>query len=260
LLIFNYQSLLIVIISLVSCFVSVYFQLKIYADFLIIGIIIVFPLTFTMREAFRRRERSLQYLSMLKACIQSVYFHMQNCKLETYKKTEFGNISHHITDTLMAYLSGTSKDVVAVQKASYAIVTFINQNRKATNKTSVKVFLFMSKINESIEFLLAVRRHKTPWGPRVIVLFAIYAFAIFYPPAVLYKTGFDFQVWNLFLATIFKVLILISLYNVQVLMEDPFSADNPDGIRLDDFRFTVDLMSSTPIKPVVQEPHINTMF
>ena len=160
----------------------------------------------------------------------------------------------------MAYLSGRSQDAAAVEKASYAIVTFMHQNRKATNKTAVKVFLFISKINESIEFLLAVRRHNTPWGPRVIVLFAIYAFAIFYPPAVLYKTGFDFNVWNLFLATIFKVLILISLYNVQVLMEDPFNANNPDGIRLDDFRFNPEMMSSTPVKPTLQEPHVNTMF
>ena len=35
-----------------------------------------------------------------------------------------------------------------------------------------------------------------------------------------------------------KILILISLYNIQVLMEDPFNVNTPDGIRLDDFRLS----------------------
>ena len=47
--IFNWQTLVITCLSLVSTFLSVRYNFRIYADFLIFGIIIVFPLTFTMR-------------------------------------------------------------------------------------------------------------------------------------------------------------------------------------------------------------------
>jgi hypothetical protein len=254
--IFNFQTLLVTGLSLLSCYVSIRFQLKIYADFLIIGIIIVFPLTFTMREAFKRRERSIQYLSLLKSSLQSVFYSLQNTKLEDDRKAEFRQIADNVSQTLLAYLSGVSTDIVAVEQASQAIVTFIQQNKKETKKVSLKILLFVSKINESIEYLLAVRRHYTPWGPRAIVLFAIYAFAIFYPPATLYETGFDLQVWNLFLATGFKVLILISMYNVQVLMEDPFNENTPDGIRLNDFRFHLESIPLTALNTTVLEAEI----
>lgn len=99
--IFNYQTLLVTALSLLSCYVSLRFQLRIYADFLIIGIIIVFPLTFTMREAFKRRERSIQYLGLLKSSLQSVLYSLQNTRLEGYKKAEFGNILQDTSEKLM---------------------------------------------------------------------------------------------------------------------------------------------------------------
>lgn len=235
--IFNLQSLLVVSIALISCFLTVEFNLRIFTDFLIIGIIIVFPLTFTMREAFKRRERCLQYLSLFKSSLHSVFYSLQDSKLEESRKVEFGNIAAKVADSLLQYLSRASDDVVAVQKAAHEIVTFINANKNATKKKSLKILLFIFRINESIEFLLAVRRHRTPWGPKVIVLFAIYAFAIFYPASILYETGPELAIWNLFVMTGFKVLVLISLYNVQGLMEDPYNQNTPDAIRLDDFRF-----------------------
>jgi len=236
--IFNLQTLLVTGLSLLSCYLSVRFELRIYADFLIIGLIIVFPLTFSMREAFKRRERCLQYLSLMKASLQSVFYSLQNSKLGDHKTAEFGNIAQSISETLIRYLSKASDDVVAVEQSAHAMATFFEKNRKMTKRDSLKILLFISKINESIEFLLAVRRHRTPWGPRAIVLFAIYLLAILYPASVLFAAGAEFQLWNLFLMTEFKVLILISLYNVQGLLEDPFNQNSPDGIRLNDFRFT----------------------
>ena len=37
--------------------------------------------------------------------------------------------------------------------------------------------------------------------------------------------------------TVSKALVLIFLYNIQNLLEDPFNQNSPDGIRLDDFKF-----------------------
>ena len=123
--IFNFQTLLITIVSLVSCYLTVYFQFKIYADFLLVAILIVFPLTFTMREAFRRRERSLQYLSLLKASLQSVYYSFRNSDLEENKKTEFGTVANNLTVTLMQFLSGASQEAASVERARQTMITYI---------------------------------------------------------------------------------------------------------------------------------------
>jgi len=37
--------------------------------------------------------------------------------------------------------------------------------------------------------------------------------------------------------TSLKSLFLISFYNIQKMLEDPFNQNSPDGIRLNDFQF-----------------------
>src|SRR5436190_19585993 len=98
--IFNFQTFVVTGLCILSCYLSFHFQLRIYADFLIIGIIIVFPLTFTMREAFRRRELSIQYLSLLKASLQSTIYLFEITKMDQSKKAELRRISDNIIDSL----------------------------------------------------------------------------------------------------------------------------------------------------------------
>jgi len=236
--IFNVQTLLILLICLLSCYFSLRFRLSLFIDFLIIGIIIAFPLTFSLRVAFRRRERALQYLSLFKASLQSVVYAFGNSKLDEDKKTEIKSIAGNVTDELIEYLLRNKHDATAVQKASHAIYTFVQVNRENMKSTfSVKILLFLFRINESIEFLLATRRHNIPWGPKAIVLFAIYVFAVFYPASLLHRTGFTVPFWYVFAMTSLKSLFLISFYNIQKMLEDPFNQNSPDGIRLNDFQF-----------------------
>src|SRR5205085_11549917 len=116
--IFNFQTFLVTGLCLLSCYLSLRFQLHVYADFLIIGIIIVFPLTFTMREAFRRREHSIQYLSLLKASLQSTIYLFEITKMDPVKKLELRRISDNVIDSLIKYLSKETQDATAVIAAS----------------------------------------------------------------------------------------------------------------------------------------------
>jgi hypothetical protein len=245
--IFNLQTLIITSLSLLSCFLSIRYNIRVYADFLILGIIIVFPLTFTMREAFRRRERSLQYLSLLKASLQSMVYLFQITKMDELKKSEMLRIAGNVTDTLIEYLTMKSGNAQSVQQASSAMGAFIIQHRKETKANSFKIFSFVLRVNESIEFLMAVKRHHTPWGPRAIVLVTIYVFALFYPPAMLLHAGTNIALSNLLLLSAGKIIILVSLYNVQRLMEDTFNPNTPDAIRLEDFRITRESMTAAQV-------------
>ena len=90
-----------------------------YADFLIFGLLIAFPITLTTKEAFRRRERAIQYLSLFKASLQSVYYIIINSKLEQGEKNLLKTWLHGVTDTLIGYLKSENPgDVSPVHLAS----------------------------------------------------------------------------------------------------------------------------------------------
>jgi hypothetical protein len=234
--IFNKQTLLVLMLSLLCSFICLRYQIGLGIDFIFLGLFIAFPLTFSLREAFRRRERALQYLSTFSASLQSSFYHFQNSKQEPGKKHEFKNILITTSAMLMKYLSSKSGDASAVQTASDAVFIFIRSNRGDLKAGfSEKLASFQYRINESIHFLLATKRHNTPWAVRAIVLFAVYAFVIFYPASLLNETGFDVALWYVFAMTAFKGFILISLCNVQTLLEDPFNQESPDAIKLNDF-------------------------
>lgn len=178
--IFNIQTLLVVILSFLASFVSLQFHISMYIDFLFVGVFIAFPLTFTLREAFKRRERALRYLSLFKGSLQSVFYTFENSKLEANKKLEFENIAVNTTDVMIQYLSVKAGDASEVLRASRSLADFVHINRKELKSSlSVKILLFLFRVNTSIEFLLATKRHRTPWGVRAIVLFVVYGFVIF---------------------------------------------------------------------------------
>ena len=209
-----------------------------YVDFLIVNFIMIFPLTFSLSMAFRRRERALQYLSLFKASLQSVFYSLQASKLDTGKKKEFKDLAENTSATLLKHLTGQSTDSTQVHEASHSLFSFMQANKESIKRTfSVKIYLFLFRMNESIEFLLATHRHRTPWGPRAIVLFAIYTFVIFYPAALLHDAGMGSTFWYVAIMTAAKGLILISFFNVQHLLENPFDQTGADDIRIDDFKF-----------------------
>jgi hypothetical protein len=234
--IFNTHTLLIVVLSLLSSYICVYYHLKVYIDFLTLDLVIIFPITFSMRVAFRRRERALQYLSLFKASLQSLVYAVGNSKMEAEKKEEIKNIAGNLSNELIEYLARKKNDASAVQDASHTIYIFLRTNKAGVKTTfTTKLLLDTRHVNESIEFLLATRRHNIPWGPKFIVLFAIYVYAIFYPASLLNGSSIPF--WDVFAITGIEAFFLVSFYNIQGMLADPFKQTSPDGIRVDDFRF-----------------------
>lgn len=244
---FSVHTLLIAIFSLVSSYVALRFKLSLYTDFLIVGVIIAFPISFAMREAFRRRERAIEYLSQFKASLYSIFYSFETSKLEREKKLEVKAIISDTSNALMRYLSEKSGNYLTIQQASGRLFIFIQDNEEYLKGSfSLKILLFFSKVNESIEFLIATKRHKTPWAVRLIIILGIYMFVAFYPASLLNRMGFNLALWYVFVMTFFKALILVCLYNIQSFLEDPFNKVGGDEIKLDNFQFS-GLYVSNPV-------------
>lgn len=238
--IFNLRTFVVLALALLSCFISLHYKISTYIDFLIIGLLIAFPITLTIKEAFKRRERALQYLSLFKASLQSVFYSIQTSKIDQEEKEVFRGIATDLTNQLCQYLlSADDEHTGRIHKASEQIALFVNGHKKKLKSSLAnKILLFLFRLNESLEFVIATKRHQTPRILRLVVLFAIVLFPIFYPPALLHEVGFDVSFLYLFAMTGFKSLLLISLYNVQRLLENPFNQEGTDGIRVGDFVFT----------------------
>ena len=242
----NWQTLLVVCLSFVSCYFTITYHFTMYADFLIFGLLIAFPITLTTKEAFKRRERAMQYLSVFKASLQSLYYGVLNSKCEYREKESFKNIVVDLTGTLINYLKTNEPgDPSPVHAASDKIATFVIRNKKALKGSLPdKISLFLYRVNDSIEFLLATKRHSTPKGLNLVVKIAIYLFVLLYPASLLHETGPDESLGYLFVASVIKSVFLISLINVQEMLEDPFNQTGSDDIRMDDFAFTSKLLPS----------------
>jgi hypothetical protein len=234
---FNWHTLVIAILALAGSFVSLQLQVRIYIDFIFLGLFIAFPITFSLKEAARKKTNAIKYLSAFNTSMQSSLYYFENSKVERDKKVEFKNVLIKTSERLIEFLSGKTGDATAVQKASDAVFIFVQANKRQFKEgLSDKILSFQNRINENIVLLLAAKRHNTPWGVRLVTLFAIYVFVIFYPASLIGGKGVA-AFWNVFAMTAFKSFILIWLYNVQMYLENPFDQDSPDGIRLKDFQF-----------------------
>ena len=242
----NFQTLIVVCLSFISCYFTFTYRFTMYMNFFIFGLLIAFPITLTTKEAFKRRERALQYLSQFKSSLQSIYFAIINSKIEVSEKEFFRNIATSWTTMLIDYLK-TEKpgDTSTLHVVADKVASFVFRNRKALGGSRPdKILFFLSRVNDSVEFLLATKRHRTPSGLNIVVKVAIFIFVIFYPATLLHETGASETFTYLFTSSVIKSIFLISLLNVQELLEDPFNQIGADDIRMDDFQFTTQVLPS----------------
>src|SRR6476660_9043138 len=90
--IFSIHTFTILCLSLLSCFLTIYFEFKIYLDFLVVSIMIAFPLSITLRESMRRREKALANLSQFKAAYLSIFYCVESSEVDRIRNLEITNI------------------------------------------------------------------------------------------------------------------------------------------------------------------------
>lgn len=234
--IINIRTFTIIAIYVGATFVAMRFDLRFNYDLTLISIAIIFPLVFTIRAAFRRREKSLEYLSRMKSGLITVNYCFQNSgKITDEQKSEIKRVLIEVPKSVNAYLMKKQSEdkVIAMAKK---VFEFIQLHRdEIGGGLSLKVFRFMKDVHQGIENLMAVNKHRTPISLRAYCLAFIYIFPFIYIPSFLHKINSDTPIYILYVVMAIKGFILISLYNVQDHMEHPFDQNGLDDIRLKDF-------------------------
>jgi predicted membrane chloride channel (bestrophin family) len=226
------------LISASVTFLAYSFGISFNVDLTLLSIAIIFPLVFTIRGSFRRREKALEHLSGFVSSIKTVqYFLLSNEKLSKERKEEVQEILFHINTKTLEHLSKKNNDIKILDVISHDIYKFVlDEENLIPMKIRDRVFKYMKDMHESIENLHAIHSHRTPISLMAYCEIFIYIFPLIYAPTIIYNLGVQGADWIAYLIVLLTQFILISLYNIQNQLEYPFDNIGMDDINLDNFK------------------------
>tara|TARA_S200000501_G_scaffold62662_1_gene53385 strand:+ start:1351 stop:2091 length:741 start_codon:yes stop_codon:yes gene_type:complete len=241
LVILNKKTLYALLISLIVLFLSYRFSITYNIDLTLISIAIIFPLVFTIRGAFRRREKAIEHLSLFRGSLKTVENIIRGSKLEESDIKISLDLITKCNKGLIDYLS----DVVPTTKSHddniEELYSFLLSKRDVIGGgTLQKVSRFLKDTYDSADNLVGIHTHRTPISLKAYCLIFVYIFPVIYTPTIINKIGIDNPPYLTYFIVILSQFILISLYNIQDQMEYPFDKEGIDDIDLDLFKLERD--------------------
>ena len=237
LIIINFRTLLTLFLSFLVPFIAYEFQVVYNIDLTLMSIAIIFPLVFTIRGAFRRREKALEHLSRFKASLKTVENLFLNSKMTDELKKESSNLLLEINKGLFKHLNTKEGNIGIYDTKLKNTFNFIDKNREfISGGTREKIYRFFRDVMDSADNLIAIHSHRTPVSLKAYCLIFIYIFPVVYTPTIINKIGLENPSWLTFFIVILSEFILISLYNIQDQMEYPFDDEGLDDIKFNIFK------------------------
>ena len=122
-------------------------------DLTLLSIAIIFPLVFSIRGSFRRREKALEHLSEFKSTLHTVRnFLLSNPKLLDLYKKDVDTILLNINSTVLNHLASPESSLTDVDKSMNQVDEFvIDKNDTISRQIRDKVFRFMKDMHECVE-------------------------------------------------------------------------------------------------------------
>lgn len=234
----NYQTLMVTVVSLGSCYAAVLFEIDYNYDLLLLNLAITFPLSFSIQAAFRRRERALEFLSLFKSSLYTVHHCFQfEKKLPGKQKEEARKMLQNVADHLYGWLSNPSLSIKEINKEMDEVFVFIKENKGQISDSIIqRVIRYMKDTYRGASYLISMSRHRTVQGLRMYCIVFIYLYSFVNAPVLLHHIGFE-DAWLVYMICFVSSTLLITLYNIQDQMENPFDQSGLDDIILKDFRF-----------------------
>jgi len=250
--IINQRTAYVLIVCLVVTYLCLLYDFSFNLNITLFSIAVIFPLVFTIRESFKRRDRIINLLSVFKSSLNAVYYcFANNGKLSDEKKVYVGARLQTISELFFDALIKNVYDSSLVRNRLDEIYAFLNHNSDTiSNGTGLKIIRFLKDVHESIENTVGLKMHGTPISLRAYCLVFIYVFPFLFIPTLVNDIGGD-RPFIVYCLSLIHGFILISLYNVQSAMEDPFDQIGLDDIRLEEFHFAQN--QSTPDVSTSQE-------
>jgi hypothetical protein len=202
------------------------------------SIAVIFPLVFTIREAFKRRDNALKFLSQFKSALCSVHYCFEQCKkLDGPRRDEVARLLDKASSQFFDALGSDDADIRPAEETVNEIIHFIKRNNDViSGGLALKIIRFVQDVNDGMENTISLKMHGTPISMRAYCLVFVFIFPFVFAPTIVFHMP-DAPVILSYGLSILHGFILISLFNVQTQMENPFDQIGLDDIQLDEFRF-----------------------
>jgi hypothetical protein len=239
LIVINHRTAAVIVVTLIATKLVQGFGLSLNFDLTLLSIAILFPLVFSIRGSFRRRENALEFLSEFKTgltlCLYSID---RSDKTSEELKQEFREIIYSISDKLIAYINGNNMNMNEVHEQIQKVPDFLRDNKEVIgNNTGTRIIRYMKEVNDGAECTMAVKNHRTPVSLRAYCLVFIYFFPFIHGSNLIARINVDEDLmWVVYLVNCIISFVLITIYNIQEHLEDPFDQDGLDDIKTEDFR------------------------
>lgn len=225
-------------IGLIVTFFCFELNIEYNLDLTFLSIAIIFPLVFTIRSSFRRREKALEHLSEFRSVLKTLqYFFMSSDKLTIEEKAEIEKILFEVNTKSLKHLENEFYDVHELDQTLHKVIEFtISRPETIPRNLRDKIFRFMKDLHESIENAYAIHAHRTPISLKAYCELFIYAFPLIYVPTIIFSIHISHSQFIIYGLVLLTQFILISLYNIQNQLEYPFDDVGLDDIKLGSFK------------------------
>lgn len=243
--VFNFRLLFICFLTTGIFFGSKYFDLTYKNDYNIFSIAVVFPLVFSLTAAYRKRQAALSHFSSIRANLVCVYDYFKSggqispAVLGDLKK-ELVLISENLIQCISQ--ANDEEKIVALRKQLELLTQATTAQRMHLNEREIAYIIRAKKdLSFDIETLYSLKHHNSPRSLRAYCLVFIYLFPFIYVPGIVQNISYDsiaYEGFFLFLALLIG-FVLMALYNIQELIEDPFDNEGLDDVKLDLYKMDV---------------------
>lgn len=232
-------------VSTLITYLTIQYQLGFNVDLTLLSIAIVFPLVFSIRGSFRRREKALQHFSQFRSALKTLsYYISSNDGISEEDKDNLAGLLADISDKVIIHLGSNLECTKEVDACINQVNEYLSDmGEAAPRRLKDRVFKFLNDLHDGFENLHAINIHRTPVSLKAYCLIFIYLFPLIYSPSIIYNTTesatkfsvffSEFEVYFIVLLTQF---MLITLYNIQDQLEYPFDNNGLDDIKVENFR------------------------
>lgn len=241
LLIINYKTVIVTVLSVVSTYVC--YRLGLTAKFpdMLVGVAIVFPVVFSIGSAYNRRENALQRFSDFKGHAIAIFYATRDWTTE--KNSELPNRVRDLVNEMVILMRAmfTAKEKQGWhenEKKLFSLFSKLSDTTMELRKHGVqsgeisRVSQYVSKMIIAFDNLKIIHDYRTPVTLRAYSKVFIYVFPIIYGPYFA-STFHDFSANLEYVMPVLYSFILVSLDNIQDHLEHPFDEIGEDDIKID---------------------------
>lgn len=226
-----------IIVSGLTVFLCYQYQIIFNVDLTLLSIAIIFPLVFTIRGSFRRREKALEHLSQFRSSMKTLSYFITTSNLTVEEKKSLEIILEDIGKKTLERLKNQNEEIKDLDDEIAKVYDFILlKNEMISKRLKDRIFKYMNDLHEAIDNLHAIHVHRTPISLKAYCKVFIYIFPLIYTPTIIYNIGLYYNHTAVYFVVILTEFILISLYNIQDHLEYPFDNKGLDDIKLDHFK------------------------